>query len=49
LSNFTAIYDACVLFPASLRDLLIRLTFTKLFRARWTERIEEERIEALLE
>ncbi|MCK6685639.1 MAG: PIN domain-containing protein [Thermoanaerobaculia bacterium] len=49
MSNFTAIYDACVLYPASLRDLLIRLTFTKLFRARWTERIEEEWIEALLE
>lgn len=34
--------DACVLYPAPLRDLLMRLALTGLFRARWTDRIHEE-------
>ena len=46
---YTAIYDACVLFPAPLRDLLLQLATTGLFRARWTERIQQEWIRALLE
>ena len=29
-SNFTVIYDACVLYPAPLRDLLMRLALTDL-------------------
>ena len=41
-SHFTVIYDACVLFPAPLRDLLMRLALTDLYRARWTERIHDE-------
>lgn len=40
-SHFTVIYDACVLFPAPLRDLLMRLALTDLYRARWTDRIDE--------
>jgi predicted nucleic acid-binding protein len=39
---FVVVYDACVLYPASVRDLLIRLARTGLFRARWTERILDE-------
>src|SRR5882724_9556846 len=46
---FTAVYDACVLYPISLRDLFIRLGQTGLFRAKWTERILDEFAEALLE
>lgn len=42
MANFVAVYDACVLYPAPLRDLLIRLAQTRLFRARWTSRIHEE-------
>jgi len=42
MANFVAIYDACVLYPAPLRDLLLRLALTDLFRARWTEQIHEE-------
>lgn len=42
MSNFIAVFDACVLHPASLRDLLIRLAMTELFRARWTEEIHVE-------
>jgi hypothetical protein len=41
-SNFTVIYDACVLYPAPLRDFLMRLALTDLFRARWTEMIHDE-------
>lgn len=47
-SNFTAVYDACVLYPAPLRDLLMRLALTGLYRARWTARIHEEWIAAVL-
>lgn len=39
---FVVVYDACVLYPASIRDLLVRLARTGLFRARWTERILDE-------
>jgi len=39
---FTALFDACVLYPAPLRDLLIELACTNLFRTRWTDRIQEE-------
>ncbi len=39
---FTALYDACVLYPAPLRDLLLQLALTDLFRAKWTEAIHDE-------
>ncbi len=42
MANFTAIYDACVLYPAPLRDFLLRLAMTELFRARWTDHIHDE-------
>ncbi len=42
VSSFTAIYDACVLYPAPLRDLLMRLAVAGLFRARWSEDIHDE-------
>lgn len=41
-SQFTAIYDACVLYPAPLRSLLMYLALTDIFRARWTNDIHEE-------
>ena len=41
-------YDACVLYPAPLRDFLMQLATTGLFRAAWTEQIHEEWIESLL-
>lgn len=48
MATFTALYDACVLYPAPLRDFLMRLALMDLFRARWTDRIHEEWIGALL-
>lgn len=46
--SFTAVYDANVLYPASLRDLLIRLGQTGLYRARWTDTILDEVMSNLL-
>lgn len=47
MSSFVAVFDACVLYPAPLRDLLLRLAITDLFRARWTDEIHEEWIRNL--
>lgn len=48
MASFSALYDACVLYPAPLRDLLVRLAGTGLFRARWTQAIHEEWIRNVL-
>lgn len=48
MSNFTAIFDAYVLYPAPLRDFLMHLAITDLFRAKWTEDIHDEWIRNLL-
>lgn len=38
----TVIYDACVLYPAPLRDLLMHLAMTNLFKAKWSNQIHDE-------
>lgn len=48
MSKFTVVYDACLLYPAPLRDTLMRLALTDLFKAQWTDSIQEEWINALL-
>jgi predicted nucleic acid-binding protein len=48
VSNFAAVYDACVLYPAPLRDLLMELALTDLFRARWSDEIHKEWIRNVL-
>ena len=45
---FTALFDACVLYPAPLRDLLMHLAGTGLFRGRWTAEISAEWMKAVL-
>jgi len=47
-SKFTVLYDACVLYPAPLRDLLIQLATADIFRAKWTNLIHDEWIQNLL-
>ena len=49
MAELVVIYDSCVLYPAPLRDLLVRLARTGLFRAHWTDAIHDEWISNLLE
>ena len=48
MAAFTVLYDSCVLYPAPLRDLLMRLALTDLVRAKWTDAIHEEWIRNVL-
>lgn len=40
--NFTVVLDACVLYPASIRDLLLTLAEKGLFRPKWSPQIQDE-------
>jgi predicted nucleic acid-binding protein len=40
--RYTVVLDACVLYPAPLRDLLLSLASAGMFAARWTETIQDE-------
>jgi hypothetical protein len=44
----TAIIDACVLYSAPVRDLVVRLAQAGLLQARWTDEIHEEWIRNVL-
>jgi hypothetical protein len=46
---FIVLYDACVLYPAPLRDLLVRIAKTGIVRARWTDAILDECFRSILE
>ncbi|KJB93049.1 PIN domain-containing protein [Skermanella aerolata] len=48
MAGFVVLYDACVLYPAPLRDLLIELAAANLFQAKWTDAIHDEWIGNLL-
>lgn len=48
MTNFATLYDSCVLYPAPLRDLLMHLALTDLYRARWTNDIHNEWISSVL-
>jgi hypothetical protein len=41
-ANIAVVYDACVLYPAPLRDLLVQLATTQIFQAKWTDLIHDE-------
>jgi hypothetical protein len=47
-AGVVAFLDASVLYPALLRNLLMHLALRDLFRARWSDRVREEWIAALL-
>lgn len=49
MSRPVALLDANVLYPARLRDLLIRLAIAGLYQARWSEQILDECFDNLLE
>lgn len=48
MSVYTVLFDANVLYPAPMRDLLLQLAVTDIFRAKWTADIHREWIDALL-
>ncbi|HEY7086693.1 MAG TPA: PIN domain-containing protein [Tepidisphaeraceae bacterium] len=48
MTSFTVIYDANVLYPAPLRDLLMWVALQDVVLARWTEEIHEEWIRSVL-
>jgi len=47
-SGFVVLFDACVLYQAPLRDLVIELGLADLYRAKWTDRIHDEWISSLI-
>ncbi|MEU1298344.1 PIN domain-containing protein [Streptomyces shenzhenensis] len=44
---FVVVYDACVLYPNVVRDLLIRVALAGMVQAKWSERILDEMVRAL--
>jgi hypothetical protein len=42
------VYDACVLHPAPVRDLLIRVAESGIVRGRWTDQILDEMVRSIL-
>lgn len=48
MSHYTVLLDANVLYPAPMRDALMQLAVTDLFKAKWTADIHREWIDALL-
>ena len=48
MAPLTVLFDACVLYPAPLRDFLMHLALTDTFRARWSATIHEEWIRNVL-
>lgn len=49
MANFVALFDACVFYPAQLRDLLLRVALSDSFKARRTDQIHDEWIRNLLQ
>lgn len=45
--KIAVVYDACVLHPAGLRDLLVRLAMTGMYRAHWSEAILDEMVRSI--
>lgn len=48
MASLAVLYDACVLYPAPLRDMLMYLALTGLFQAKWSDQIHEEWIRNVL-
>jgi predicted nucleic acid-binding protein len=48
MASLTAFYDANILYPAELRNFLMHLALTGIFRAKWSDDVHEEWISNLL-
>ena len=46
--GLVVVYDACVLYPAPVRDLLMEIAISGLVQAKWTERIHQEWMSGLV-
>ena len=46
-ARYTALLDACVLYPLAMADALMSLAFASLYAAKWTRRIEDEWMRSL--
>lgn len=46
--QFVVLFDACILYPAPLRDFLMRLATSGLFAAKWTDKIHDEWMHSLI-
>ena len=46
--SFTVVLDACVLYPAPIRDILLSLAAEGLFTAKWSDIIQDEWLRNLL-
>jgi predicted nucleic acid-binding protein len=46
---FIVVLDACVLYPASLRDLLLRLAEVEMYDVKWSQRILNEAVDNLVD
>jgi hypothetical protein len=49
ISTFTAFIDANVLYGARLRSLVLFVAQTKLYRAKWSERVNDEWVDRVKE
>lgn len=49
MAPIVAVLDACVLYPAPLRDFLMQLAVHGVYRAKWTQAIQDEWTRNLLE
>lgn len=47
-ARFTAVLDACVLYPAPIRDFLLHLASAELYTPKWTDRIHDEWLRNLI-
>jgi predicted nucleic acid-binding protein len=47
-SKFSVVLDACVLYPAPVRDILLSLAAEGLFKPKWTQEIQNEWVKNLL-
>ena len=48
MSDVIAVLDACVLYPAPLRDLLMHIAVNEVFQAKWTDQIHDEWVRTIL-
>lgn len=49
MATYTAVLDACILYQATLRNLLMWMAVNDVYRAKWTEEIQNEWVKSLLE